>query len=275
MTMATDQRRAQRPVTLKTLRQMKQHGEKFSCLTAYDASMARVLEDAGVDVLLVGDSLGMVIQGHENTLPVTVADMIYHTKCVSRGSRNTLVIADMPFMSDMSPAQTLGNAARLVAEGGAHIVKLEGGARLVDTVALLAERGIPVCAHLGLQPQSVNKLGGYGVQGRDDATAEAIRHDAKALQDAGADLMLLECVPNSLAESVVAELDIPVIGIGAGPACDGQVLVVYDMLGITPGQRPRFVKDFLAAYGSVRDAAAGYVSEVKNGKYPAPEHCYR
>ncbi|KAF0192967.1 MAG: 3-methyl-2-oxobutanoate hydroxymethyltransferase [Gammaproteobacteria bacterium] len=262
-------------VTLRTLQKYKSQHDRFACLTAYDASYARLLAAAGVEVLLVGDSLGMVIQGQTSTLPVTIADMIYHTRCVRRGSPDTLLIADMPFMSDMTPMQALGNASRLLAEGGANVVKLEGGARLLDTVSLLAGRGVPVCAHLGLLPQSVNKLGGYSVQGRDARAARQIVQDAQDLERAGADLVLIECVPNALAEEVVARLKIPVIGIGAGPSCDGQVLVVYDMLGITPGKPPRFVRNFLADHGDVQQAVAGYVEAVRNGTFPAPEHCFK
>lgn len=262
------------PVTLRTLQQYKTQRSRFACLTAYDASYAGLLEAAGVEVLLVGDSLGMVIQGQSSTLPVTMADMIYHARCVRRGSARTLLIADMPFMSDMSPAQALGNAARLLAEGGANVVKLEGGARLLETVSLLAARGVPVCAHLGLLPQSVNKLGGYSVQGRDASAARQIVQDAQDLERAGADLLVLECVPNALAEEVVGRLQIPVIGIGAGPSCDGQVLVVYDMLGITAGKPPRFVRNFLAGHDDVRQAVAAYVDAVRSGRFPAAEHCF-
>lgn len=265
---------ATRPVTLRVLRDRKAQQRKFACLTAYDASLARVMTAAGVEVLLVGDSLGMVIQGHASTLPVTLADTIYHTRCVRRGSPDALIIADMPFMSDMSPAQALGNAARLLAEGGANIVKIEGGAPVLDTVALLAARGVPVCAHLGLQPQSVNKLGGYSVQGRDAQAAQRIVRDALDLERAGADLMLLECVPVALADEVTHRLKIPVIGIGAGPGCDGQVLVVYDMLGVTVGKPPRFVKNFLIGREGIPQAITAYVDAVHSGAFPAPEHCF-
>lgn len=262
-------------VTTATLRKMKRSGEKFVCLTAYDASFARLLEEAGVEVLLVGDSLGMVVQGQDTTLPVSVADMIYHTRCVRRGAQRALVVVDMPFMSHASPVQALGNASRLMKEGGAQVVKLEGGAVMVDTVAHLSRHGIPVCAHLGLLPQTVHKLGGYRVQGKEQAAAEQILADARAMQEAGADLLLLECVPAALAEQVTASVEVPVIGIGAGAACDGQVLVVYDMLGIGSGKAPRFVKDFLAATpGGVREAVQAYVQAVKDGSFPAPEHTF-
>ena len=261
-------------ITLATLREMKQRGEKFACLTAYDASFARILEEAGVEVLLVGDSLGMVIQGHETTLPVTLTDMIYHTQCVSRGRRRALIMTDMPFMSDAAPAQALGNAARLIKEGGAHAVKIEGGEVMADTIRLLSERGIPVCAHLGLLPQSVHKLGGYRVQGRDDQGADRILSDARILEAAGADLLLLECVPAALANKIVNTVKVPVIGIGAGASCDAQVLVLYDMLGISTGKRPRFSRNFLTDNPGVSDAIAAYVKAVKNGDFPAPEHTF-
>lgn len=263
------------PITLATLREMRQRGEKIACLTVYDASFATVLESAGVEVLLVGDSLGNVIQGHETTLPVTLTDMIYHTRCVHRGRRRALIMADMPFMSDAAPAQALGNAARLMKEGGAHIVKLEGGAVLADTVRLLSERGIPVCAHLGLLPQSIHKLGAYRVQGREQQDASRILADAKLLEEAGADLLLLECVSAALAQEVVVAAGIPVIGIGAGPSCDAQVLVLYDMLGITPGKRPKFSRDFLSGGHGIHEAVAAYVKAVKQGDFPAAEHTYR
>lgn len=261
-------------VTLATLRKYKTAGEKFACLTAYDASFARALEDAGVEVLLVGDSLGMVIQGHDSTLPVMVADVVYHTACVRRGSKRALVIADMPFMSAATVAQALGNAARLMQEGGAHMIKLEGAGPVTEVVQALAQRGIPVCAHLGLLPQSVNKLGGYRVQGRDATSAKAILDDARALEAAGADLLVLECVPAALGAEITASLAIPVIGIGAGPQCDAQVLVLHDLLGITPGQRPRFSRDFSADGAGITGAVRAYVEAVKGGAFPGPEHCY-
>lgn len=259
-------------ITLTTLRKMKGEGERFACLTAYDASFARLLEEAGVAVVLVGDSLGMVVQGQESTLPVTLDEMIYHTRNVRRGTRHALVMSDMPFMSYPDPQQALLNAGRLMKEGGAQMVKLEGGAMLADTIRLLAGHGIPVCAHLGLLPQSVHKLGGYRVQGRDEASAAAMLDDARALVAAGADILLLECVPQALAAAITAAVEVPVIGIGAGPGCDGQVLVLYDMLGITPGKRPRFSKDFLAEGGSIAAALARYVDEVKGRRFPAAEH---
>jgi 3-methyl-2-oxobutanoate hydroxymethyltransferase len=220
-------------ITITSVMQKKQQGEKITVLTSYDASFTRILEAAGVEVLLVGDSLGMVIQGQESTLPVAVDEMVYHTRNVARARNRALLIADMPFMSYSSASQALDSAGRLMKEGGAHMVKLEGGAIQLDTVRELTSHGIPVCAHLGLQPQSVYKLGGYRVQGRDQEAARAMREDARALQDAGAQMLVLECIPKDLAAEISRSLDIPVIGIGAGPDCDGQVLVVYDMLGIT------------------------------------------
>lgn len=261
-------------LSLTSLRKMKAAQEKIAVLTAYDASFSHALEQAGVDVILVGDSLGMVVQGQESTLPVTVDDMIYHTANVVRGSDSAFVIADMPFMSYANAEQAIHNAARLMAEGGAQMVKLEGGAVIADTVQQLTSRGIPVCAHLGLLPQSVHRLGGYIVQGREAAAAEELIVDALALQQAGADMLVLECVPAALAARVTAELSIPVIGIGAGKECDGQVLVLYDMLGLTPGKRPRFSHDFLADTGAIQAAIAKYVQDVKSGVFPGKEQQY-
>ncbi len=259
-------------ITVETLARMKQSGEKIVALTVYDASFTQRLEEAGVEVLLVGDSLGMVLQGHDSTLPVTLADMIYHTLCVARARHRALLIADLPFMTYMTPAQALGSAARLMQEGGAQMVKLEGGASQVECVRHLVAHGVPVCGHLGLLPQSVHQLGGYRVQGRDAESAQAIRADALALQDAGATLLVLECVPSALAREVTAGVKIPVIGIGAGPDCDGQVLVLHDMLGITPGRPRKFCRDFLEGRGSVSAALSAYVRAVKDGSFPAPEH---
>jgi 3-methyl-2-oxobutanoate hydroxymethyltransferase len=261
-------------ITIQSLRAMKQRGEKIACLTAYDASFARMLETAGVEVLLVGDSLGMVIQGRETTLPVSLADMIYHTRCVARARMRALIMTDMPYMSAATPVRALGNAARLLQEGGAHMVKIEGGRIVEETVALLGRNGIPVCAHLGLLPQSVHKSGGYRVQGREPVAAAVLLEDAKRLVQAGADCVLLECVPAQLADAVVRAVDVPVIGIGAGPGCDGQVLVLYDMLGITPGRRPRFSRDFLHGAASAQAAVEAYVRAVKHGDFPAAEHTF-
>lgn len=262
------------PVNVSTLRQMKAAKEPIACLTAYDASFARVVDDAGVDVVLVGDSLGMVVQGHDTTVPVTVDDIVYHTRCVARGLRRAFLMADMPFMSYTMPEQALDNAVRLMQEGGAMMVKLEGAKGQVAVVEFLARHDIPVCAHLGLTPQSVHKIGGFKVQGREQSVAEQMLTDAHALQDAGADMVLLECVPNEVGEGIREALEVPVIGIGAGPSVDGQILVLYDMLGITPGRKPRFVKDFLRGAASPQAALEAYVTEVKNRLYPAPEHCF-
>jgi 3-methyl-2-oxobutanoate hydroxymethyltransferase len=261
-------------VNLATLQRMKAQGEKIACLTCYDASFTRVLEDAGVDVFIIGDSLGMVLKGHESTVAVTMGDMVYHAANVARNARHALRVVDLPFMSYATREQALGNAARLMREGGAHMVKLEGGAVVAGVVEHLARHAIPVCGHIGLQPQSVHALGGYRVQGRDAAGAEAVLADARALEGAGASLLVIECVPAELAARASAAVSIPTIGIGAGPACDGQVLVLYDMLGITPGKRPRFVKDFLGQAGSISAAIAAYVSAVRDGSFPGPEHCF-
>jgi 3-methyl-2-oxobutanoate hydroxymethyltransferase len=261
-------------ITIATLDQMKRQGEKIAVLTCYDASFTRLLEEAGVDVLLVGDSLGMVIQGQESTLPVRVEDMVYHTRNVARGRRRALMVADMPFMSYSSATQALDTAARLMKEGGAHMVKLEGGATQLETVRHLVAHGVPVCAHLGLLPQSVHKLGGYRVQGRDDESARIMLEDAQALQNAGAQMLVLECVPARLAAKITQTLHIPVIGIGAGAECDGQVLVLYDMLGITPDDLPRFAKDFLAQTGTVLAALKAYAQAVKDGSFPGSEHSF-
>ncbi len=259
-------------VTTQQLMKMKEQGEKIAMLTAYDASFAALLDQSGVDVLLVGDSLGMVVQGQETTVPVTVDDIVYHTLAVSRASGRTMLMADMPFMSYADADSALYNAARLMQEGGAHMVKLEGGRLQEDIVNNMTQRGIPVCAHLGLTPQSVHKLGGYRVQGRGEDAARELLEDALALEAAGADMLLLECVPTALADEVTRKVHIPVIGIGAGPGCDGQVLVVYDMLGITPGKRPKFSKDFLQETGGLQAAVEAYVAQVKAGTFPGPEH---
>ncbi len=259
-------------ITISTLNRMKAAGEKIAVMTSYDASFTQQIEQAGMDVILVGDSLGMVVQGHESTLPVTVDDMVYHTANVMRVSRHAMVIADMPFMSHGTPEQALNTAGRLMKEGGAHMVKIEGGAPQVDTVRHLTARAVPVCGHLGLLPQSIHQLGGYRVQGREEHAGERILNDAVALRDAEAQMLVLECVPSVLAEEITRALDIPVIGIGAGAETDGQVLVLYDMLGITPEGTPSFVHDFLADAGNVPGALAAYVKAVKEGSFPASEH---
>ncbi len=260
-------------VTVTSLRKMKQTGEKIAMLTAYDASFARVLDNQGVDIILVGDSLGMVIQGHDTTVPVTMDEMVYHTRAVTQASQRALVIGDLPFMSYTSPEMALRNSARLMQEGRAHMVKLEGGAPQVATVAQLAHHGVPVCAHLGLQPQSVHKLGGYRVQGRDEAVAKQMLADAKALQDAGADLLVLECVPVNVAATISQALNIPVIGIGAGRECDGQVLVLHDMLGIS-AKAPKFSQDFIGEGATIPEAVAAYVQAVKANSFPQDQHCF-
>ena len=258
------------PVTISTLAAMKGRGERIACLTCYDATFCRILERAGVDVLLVGDSLGMVLQGQATTLPVTLDQMVYHTACVSRVRERALIVADLPFLSYGTPEQASASAGRLMQEGGAHMVKLEGGAAVTRTVEALTVQGVPVCAHLGLLPQSVHRLGGYRYQGRDQESAEAIRRDALALQEAGAGMLVLECVPAVLAEAISAALTLPVIGIGAGNGCDGQVLVLHDMLGINSGKAPGFSKDFLAGCSGVSEAIAAYVQDVKSGSFPGP-----
>lgn len=261
-------------MNLVKLQQMKQQGEKIAVLTCYDASFATLLENAGVEVLLVGDSLGMVLQGANSTLAVTLHDMQYHTRCVAQGSKQAYIVSDMPFGSyQQNPKQALRNATRLMASG-AQMVKLEGGAVMADTVRFLTQRGIPVCGHLGLTPQSVHQLGGYRVQGRDDATAAQLLVDAKVLADAGAGLLVLEMVPAKLAQEVSAAIRIPTIGIGAGPDCDGQVLVLQDMLGIYAGKSPKFSRNFMQGTDSIQSAVEAYVQAVKNGSFPTTEHSY-
>ena len=262
-----------KPVTVPGLRAMKAAGQRIVMLTAYDASFAWQLEVAGVDAALVGDSLGNVIQGHRSTLPVTLDDIIYHTSAVARGLSATLLIADIPFMADRDVARALEAGARLVGEAGAAMVKIEGaGPHILDAISALTARAIPVCAHLGLTPQSVHKFGGFRIQGREQGAAEHMLVQAQAVQDAGASMLVLEGVPSALGKRLTASVSIPVIGIGAGPDCDGQVLVVYDLLGLTPGRRPKFSKDFLAGRDSVAAAFAAYVTDVRSGAFPAPEH---
>jgi 3-methyl-2-oxobutanoate hydroxymethyltransferase len=260
-------------ITLNTLKEMKARGSRIACLTAYDAGFARLLDRAGVDVILVGDSLGMVLHGENTTLKVTMSDMIYHTRLVKAGCDHALIIGDMPFMSYATPAQALGNAARLMSEGGAEVVKLEGGAVVAETIRHLNRHGIPVCAHLGLTPQSVHRLGGYHVQGRDTETAGRILEEARLLDQAGAVMLVLECVPHELAAEITESVSMPVIGIGAGAQCDGQVLVLYDILGVTE-RKLRFSKNFLEPGVSIRSAVENYVKAVRAGEFPAPEHQY-
>ncbi|MGA9342434.1 MAG: 3-methyl-2-oxobutanoate hydroxymethyltransferase [Rhodanobacteraceae bacterium] len=270
----TDSSKAPAAITVPRLRELKAKAEKIVVVTAYDASFAAQAEAAGIDVLLVGDSLGNVIQGRSSTLPVSVDDIVYHSACVARGARHALLVADMPFMSFRDPSVALATAARLMAEGGAAMVKLEGAGWVCDIVRALSERDVPVCAHLGLTPQSVHKLGGYRVQAREAGDADRLMRDAKAIEDAGADLLVLECVPAAIATGISRELAIPTIGIGAGRGCDGQVLVLYDLLGITPGRRPRFSKDFLIGCDTVADALAAYALAVRTGEFPGDEHSY-
>ncbi|HET7592423.1 MAG TPA: 3-methyl-2-oxobutanoate hydroxymethyltransferase [Rhodanobacteraceae bacterium] len=261
-----------KPVTVPGLRAMKSRGEKIVVLTCYDASFAAQMEAAGIDVALVGDSLGNVVQGQTSTVPVTLDQMVYHTSLVARGIRATLLVADLPFMQYRDPATALAASARLMAEGGAAMVKLEGGADWTcEVIAALTSRDIPVCAHLGLTPQSVHKMGGYRMQGKTDEAAARLLAESQAVARAGAELLVLESVPAALAGQITRELPIPTIGIGAGLDCDGQVLVCYDMLGITPGRRPKFSKDFLAGRGSIRDAITAYGDDVRAGRFPAPE----
>ena len=259
-------------ITLTTLQSLKLKGEKITMLTCYDATFAHAACAAGVEVLLVGDSLGMVLQGHDSTLPVTVADMAYHVGSVKRGNTGAFIVADLPFMAYATSEQTLTHSALLM-QAGAHMVKLEGAAWLAESVRLLAERGVPACVHLGLTPQSVNLLGGYKVQGRQDIQARQMRADAIALEQAGAAMLLLECVPVELAADIAQAVKIPVIGIGAGSAVDGQVLVLHDMLGLSlSGRVPRFVKNFMTGQSDIQGALRAYVNAVKAVDFPAPEH---
>ena len=265
---------AEPPVNVATLAKMKSEGQPIVCLTAYDASYAVLVDRAGVDLVLVGDSLGMVIQGHDTTVPVTVSDIIYHTRNVARGLRRAFLVSDMPFMSYVEPAQALDNAVHMMQDGGAMMIKLEGGDGQVEIVEHLAKHDIPVCAHLGLKPQSVHKIGGFKVQGREPDKAKQMIKSARNLEGAGADLLLLECVPNELGKAITETVQVPVIGIGAGPSVDGQILVLYDILDITQGRTPRFVQNFTVGQQSPLDAIKAFVQAVKDRKYPAPEHCF-
>jgi 3-methyl-2-oxobutanoate hydroxymethyltransferase len=260
---------------LNALMQMKQQGEKIAVLTAYDASFSRLLEQAGVEVLLVGDSLGMVVQGHDSTRPVSLDDMVYHCRAVARGSQRSYIMADMPYKTYRQSAQAVENAKRLVEEGGAQMVKLEGGREQLDVIKALVAESIPVCGHLGLLPQSVTSPDGYKVQGRDAASAERILEDAVLLEQAGVGMLLLECVPAELAKQITQRVAVPVIGIGAGVDCDAQVLVSYDMLGISSGHKAKFVHNFLQGHDSIEAAVQAYVKAVKDCRYPAAEHTYQ
>jgi 3-methyl-2-oxobutanoate hydroxymethyltransferase len=263
---------ARPPVTLTTLAKMRESGEKIACLTCYDASFAALVDESDADVVLVGDSLGMVIQGHRTTVPVTMDDIVYHCSAVARGINRPFLMADMPFMSYPSKEQALKNAVRLMQDGGAQMVKLESGSGQTEIVEFLASHDIAVCAHLGLKPQSVHKTGGFRVQGRETAAADRMIGDAKALESAGADVLLLECIPPALGKAVTEAVHVPVIGIGAGPHVNGQILVLYDVLDITQGRKPRFVQNFMEGAGNNLVALKNYVKAVKSGAYPAAHH---
>jgi 3-methyl-2-oxobutanoate hydroxymethyltransferase len=261
-------------ITLTTLQKMAQEGNKIAMLTCYDASFAAVLEAAGVESLLIGDSLGNVLQGHESTLPVTLRDIIYHTECVARGSKRAFIVGDMPFGTfQVSPEDTLRNAAGIMA-AGAHMVKIEGGRPMLETIEYLTDRGIPVCGHLGLTPQSVHQIGGYKVQGKGEGDAQRLLRDAKQLEQAGAGMIVLEAIPAALAREVTAAISVPTIGIGAGVDCSGQVLVLHDMLDVYPGKKAKFVKNYLRPTGSIQGAIELYVKEVKARSFPGPEHSF-
>ncbi len=261
-------------VTLTDLHKLRRDGAKIAMLTCYDASFATLLDNAGVDSMLVGDSLGNVLQGHDTTLPVTLADMVYHVACVARGAKRAFVIGDMPFGSyQENVEQAFRNAAQLMA-AGAHMVKLEGGVTFAQTTEFLVKRGVPVCGHVGLTPQSVHQLGGYRVQGKTADAAKQLIEDALALERAGAGLIVLEAIPAKLAADVTSSLSIPTIGIGAGPNCSGQVLVLYDLLGVFPGKKAKFVRNFMDGATSIQQAVANYVQAVKDGSFPGPEHSF-
>lgn len=267
-----------KPVNVAELRRMREAGEKIACLTCYDASFALLEDRAGVDLVLVGDSLGMVIHGRATTTAVTVDDIVYHSRAQKDFYKRAFLVADMPFLSFATRDRALDAAQRMMQEGGAQMVKLEGGREQADIVEYLTVRGVPVCAHLGLQPQLIHKMGRFKVQGRDEAAAEAMMHDAEVLQQAGADLLLLECIPAALGKRITAQSHVPVIGIGAGPDVDGQILVLYDILGISPsvtiGHTPRFVRNFMDGVSDIESAIKAYVKAVKDRSYPAPAHCF-
>jgi 3-methyl-2-oxobutanoate hydroxymethyltransferase len=262
-----------KPVTIPSLFELRQRNEKITMLTCYDASFSALMDRCGVEILLIGDSLGMVCQGHNSTLPVTNADVAYHTACVVRGNEKAFILADMPFGSYPTPEIAFAHAVQLI-QAGAQMVKVEGGAWIAPIIQFLTERAIPVCAHLGLTPQSVHQLGGYKVQGKTLAAADLLKADAQKLQEAGATLLVLEAIPASLAKEVTAMLDIPTIGIGAGPDCSGQVLVMHDLLGVFPGRKARFVKNFMDGHSNIDDAIKAYVTAVKDQTFPALEHCF-
>lgn len=273
--MYTSESPAPRPLlTVPELSRMKLDGRPIVALTAYDASFAAVMDQAGIDLVLVGDSLGMVVQGHASTLPVSLDDIVYHSAAVARGLRTALLVADMPFGADSTSERALTAALRMQKEGGAAMVKVEGAGVKLETIRFLVDREIPVCAHLGLTPQSVHRLGGYKVQGREEQAAEQLKRDAQAIVDAGATALVLECVPSALAAAITASVRVPTIGIGAGAGCDGQILVLHDLLGVSGGKRPRFVKNFLEKGGSVQGAFQAYANAVRSREFPAAEHAY-
>jgi 3-methyl-2-oxobutanoate hydroxymethyltransferase len=260
-------------VTVNTLATLRNAGEKITMLTCYDASFASLMDRCGVEILLIGDSLGMVCAGHQSTLPVTMTDIVYHTASVARGTKNAMIVADLPFGAYGTPETAYANAVQAM-QAGAHMVKIEGGAWLADTIKFLTERGVPVCAHLGLTPQSVHQLGGYKVQGKTTESADQLKADALQIQAAGASLVVLEAIPSALGKEVTDMLSIPTIGIGAGPDCSGQVLVMHDLLGVFPGRKARFVKNFMDGQTSIDAAITAYVTAVKNVSFPALEHCF-
>ncbi|KAB8062632.1 3-methyl-2-oxobutanoate hydroxymethyltransferase [Janthinobacterium sp. FT14W] len=264
---------ANKAVTIHTLATLRAAGEKITMLTCYDASFASLMDRCGVEILLIGDSLGMVCNGHNSTLPVTVAELAYHTASVARGCKSAMIMSDLPFGAYGTPETAYANAVILM-QAGAHMIKIEGGAWLADTVKFLSERGIPICAHIGLTPQSVHQLGGYKVQGKSTESATELKNDALTLQNAGAAIVLMEAMPSQLGKEVTEMLTIPTIGIGAGPDCSGQVLVMHDMLGVFPGRKARFVRNFMEGAASIDDAVTGYVKAVKDGSFPALEHCF-
>ncbi|MDO8035475.1 3-methyl-2-oxobutanoate hydroxymethyltransferase [Janthinobacterium sp. SUN128] len=264
---------ANKAVTIHTLATLRAAGEKITMLTCYDASFASLMDRCGVEILLIGDSLGMVCNGHNSTLPVTVAELAYHTASVARGSKSAMIMADLPFGAYGTPETAYANAVILM-QAGAHMIKIEGGAWLAEIVRFLTERGIPICAHIGLTPQSVHQLGGYKVQGKSTESAAELKNDALVLQNAGAAIVLMEAMPSQLGKEVTDMLTIPTIGIGAGPDCSGQVLVMHDMLGVFPGRKARFVRNFMEGAASIDDAVIGYVKAVKDGSFPALEHCF-
>jgi 3-methyl-2-oxobutanoate hydroxymethyltransferase len=262
-------------ITVSTLKKYKQTGKKITALTAYDFPTAKILDESGIDMILVGDSLGMVVLGYESTLPVTMDDMVHHTKAVTRGVKRAFVMADMPFMSySISKEITMQNAARLIAEGNAQSIKIEGGCEVAPIIKLIVDAGIPVIGHLGLTPQYINQLGGYKIQGKDMEEAKKIMKDAKALEEAGICALVLECVPSELAKDITESISIPTVGIGAGPYCDGQILVTHDMLGITQGHRPKFVKQYANIDEIMKNGLKNYINDVESGSFPSKEHSF-